>query len=101
MNTFNDRAVTISFYRCLAFCLGAVGVLVAFIGAGLYLAGHHRVGDAATILTIPLVGGAAVLRIRAFFATLHERWYTAFEMGRQVGRQEEREEHDGVVMPFR
>lgn len=91
MNMFNDKAVTLSYYRCLAAGFGTLGVLMAITGAVFHLLGHGRLGDAATILTVPLVGATAVLRVRAFFATLHNRWMAAFEAGRIVGQEQERE----------
>src|SRR5689334_6712768 len=98
MNAFTDRAVTFSYCKVMAFCLGSAGLLTAIAAATCYLLGAQAIGDALTVLTVPLVGGAAVLRIRAFFTTLHERWSIAFDMGRQVGRQEEQEARDGGVL---
>ena len=101
LHTFNDRAVTFSIYRVLAVVFGGAGLACALTAAAFYLAGRDHLAGALGVVVVPLIGAGAVMRIRAFFCTLHERWTCAFEMGRQLGHQQGVESPDGTVTPLR
>ena len=89
MNTFQDRAVTISATKILAATLGALGTICVVVNFWLP---HHNLGHA----SVPLIGGAAVLRIKSYFCVLNQRWAAAFEQGRVVGHEQAREEMAGL-----